>query len=56
LFDVYRTVDAAVDACYRSKPFKAELERFEFLFELYRRCTESMIQALEPETKKKSKS
>ena len=52
LLDAHKAVDAAVDATYRSKPFKTELERLEFLFELYRRYTEPMAQALNPKTKK----
>ncbi len=60
LLDAHKAVDAAVDACYeatpifgrgRSKPFKTELERLEFLFDLYRRYTEPLTQALEPKKK-----
>jgi hypothetical protein len=55
LLDAHRAVDVAVDACYRSKPFKNELERLEFLFDLYRRYTEPMAQALESKARKKSR-
>jgi hypothetical protein len=55
LLDAHKAVDATVDACYRSKPFKTELERLEYLFDLYRRYTEPLTQALEPKTKKKAK-
>ena len=34
--------DEAVDACYGKRSFKSELERLEFLFELYRRYTEPL--------------
>src|SRR5205085_10998482 len=36
LLDAHRTNDEAVDACYGSRRFKSDLERLEFLFDLYR--------------------
>ncbi len=47
LLEVHKTLDAAVDTCYRKKVFKSELERLEFLFALYRRYTEPLIEAVE---------
>jgi len=35
LLDVHNKLDAAVDRCYSDKKFNSELERIEFLFELY---------------------
>ncbi|MCL2305810.1 MAG: N-6 DNA methylase [Planctomycetaceae bacterium] len=39
LAKAHRELDHAVDRCYRSKPFKSEQERLEFLFELYETLT-----------------
>jgi hypothetical protein len=39
LAKAHRELDIAVDRCYRSKPFKNEQERLEFLFELYEKLT-----------------
>ena len=50
LADAHRELDAAVDACYRSKPFTNELERLEFLFELYKTFTAPLIQAAAKKT------
>lgn len=47
LVDAHRELDTAVDACYRSKAFTSELERLEFLFELYKKYTEPLIHNLE---------
>ncbi|MCB8944121.1 MAG: class I SAM-dependent DNA methyltransferase [Ardenticatenaceae bacterium] len=55
LVDAHRELDAAVDACYRSRAFKTELERLEFLFDLYKRYTAPLIQAVEAATKKPRK-
>jgi hypothetical protein len=53
LVDAHRTLDKAVDACYRKEAFKSELERLEFLFALYRQYTEPMNLAIEAKPKKK---
>ena len=42
LVDAHRSLDEAVDRCYRSQPFSSELERLEFLFGLYRKYTEPL--------------
>jgi hypothetical protein len=43
LLDAHRTLDAAVDACYRKAPFKSELERLEFLFAMYKELTRNLF-------------
>ena len=45
LLDAHRTLDAAVDLCYRPATLKTELERLIFLFDLYRKYTEPLIRA-----------
>lgn len=52
LVDAHRELDYAVDASYRSRAFKSELERLEFLFDLYKQYTAPLIQAAEKATKK----
>lgn len=47
LLEAHKALDAAIDACYRKKAFKSELERLEFLFAIYRRYTEPLIEAAE---------
>ena len=39
LLKSHRELDKAVDRCYRSKPFRDEQERLEFLFEMYEKLT-----------------
>ncbi len=39
LLKAHRELDLAVDKCYRSKPFKDDRERIEFLFNLYEELT-----------------
>ena len=55
LVDAHRTLDKAVDLCYRPEAFKTELERLEFLFGLYRQYTEPMNVAMEGKPKRKKK-
>jgi hypothetical protein len=52
LLDAHRANDEAVDACYGSKRFRNELERLEFLFDLYRQYTEPLAVIEEKETRK----
>jgi len=40
LREAHRNLDAAIERCYRSKPFESDEERLEYLFKLY----EDMIQ------------
>jgi hypothetical protein len=42
LLDAHRANDEAVDAAYGKRSFKSELERLEFLFDLYRKYTEPL--------------
>lgn len=39
LLQAHKKLDKVVDLCYRSKPFKSEIERLGFLFELYDKYT-----------------
>jgi hypothetical protein len=56
LLDAHAAVDAAVDACYGSRRFKTDLERLEFLFDLYRQYTDPLTQIAEKETRKAKRS
>ena len=39
LLDAHKKLDRAVDLCYRGQPFTTELNRLEFLFDLYEKYT-----------------
>ena len=52
LLKAHREVDSAVEACYGGKKFKTDLERLEFLFDLYRQYTDPLTQMAERETKR----
>ena len=52
LLDAHRANDEAVDACYGTKRFKNELERLEFLFDLYRQYTEPLARLRETKRKR----
>jgi hypothetical protein len=41
LNDAHRKLDRAVDRCYRTQPFSSELNRLEFLFNLYKNYTQN---------------
>ncbi len=56
LIDAHRANDEAIDACYGSKRFKTDLERLEFLFDLYRQYTDPLTQVAEKETRKSTRS
>ncbi|MBN2321823.1 MAG: class I SAM-dependent DNA methyltransferase [Acidobacteria bacterium] len=55
LVDAHRELDSAVDACYRSKIFRTEMERLGYLFDLYKHYTIPLIQASEKTKKKERK-
>jgi len=55
LVDAHRELDNAVDRCYRPQPFNSELERLEFLFELYQKYTEPLMLLTETATKRTRK-
>ena len=40
LLDAHHQLDLAVENCYRSKPFKSDEERLEYLFKLYEQMIE----------------
>lgn len=44
----HTALDRAVDACYRKEKFGTELERIQFLFELYRQYTAPLLPAETP--------
>ena len=52
LVDAHRANDKAIDACYGRRQFKNEIERLEFLFDLYRQYTEPLKVLEEKETRK----
>lgn len=52
LLKAHRGVDSSVEACYGGKKFKTDLERLEFLFDLYRQYTDPLTQMAERETKR----
>jgi hypothetical protein len=52
LLKAHRANDEAVDACYGSRRFKSDLERLEFLFDLYRQYTDPLTQLAERETRR----
>jgi len=52
LQQAHRTLDTAVDACYGRRQFNTDLERLEFLFDLYRQYIEPLRQLAERETRR----
>jgi hypothetical protein len=52
LLQAHRDNDEAVDACYGSRRFKSDLERLEFLFDLYRQYTDPLTRIAEKETRR----
>ncbi|MGA9997257.1 MAG: type IIL restriction-modification enzyme MmeI, partial [Pyrinomonadaceae bacterium] len=52
LLKAHRANDEAVDACYGSRRFKSDLERLEFLFDLYRQYTDPLTRIAEKETRR----
>ncbi|MEQ1903595.1 MAG: type IIL restriction-modification enzyme MmeI [Pirellulaceae bacterium] len=53
LAKAHAALDRAVDQCYRSKPFDNERQRVEFLFDLYQKITQPLIQ--EPKKSRKKR-
>jgi hypothetical protein len=49
LIKAHQKLDKAVDLCYRPQPFTSELNRIEYLFELYEKLTAPLL----PTTKQK---
>jgi hypothetical protein len=52
ILKAHRDLDSAVDACYGARKFKTDLERLEFLFDLYRQYTDPLMQLAEKATRK----
>jgi hypothetical protein len=52
LVDAHRANDEAVDAVYGSRRFKTDLERLEYLFDLYRQYTDPLTRIAEKETRR----
>src|SRR5205085_8540210 len=52
LLAAHRAVNEAVDACYGARRFKTDLERLEFLFDLYRQYTDPLTQLAERQTRR----
>lgn len=52
LTDAHKQIDIAVDACYRKEKFTTELNRLEYLFDLYKKYTQPLMGS---EKKKKKK-
>lgn len=53
LVDAHKKLDEVVDKSYRPQAFNSELERLEFLFNLYRKYTEPLNLMMEKKGKKK---
>jgi hypothetical protein len=51
LLDAHRANDEAVDACYGGRR-KTDLERLEYLFDLYRQYTDPLTRIAEKETRR----
>jgi len=50
----HKVLDAAVDKCYRKEPFTNELDRVQYLFDLYEKMTIGLVaDALKPMRKKR---
>lgn len=56
LVKAHKELDSAVDLCYRPQPFKEEMKRIEYLFELYQKYTEPLLKKNEKRTKSSSRS
>jgi hypothetical protein len=52
LLIAHRANDSAVEACYSKRSFKTDLERLEFLFDLYRQYTDPLTRIAEKEERK----
>jgi hypothetical protein len=52
LVDAHRANDEAVDAVYGTRRFKTDLERLEYLFDLYRQHTDPLTRIAEKETRR----
>ncbi len=55
LVKAHKTLDRAVDRCYRRQPFTSDRQRVEFLFALYERLTTPLIAAKKSRTPRSPK-
>ncbi|NWJ46508.1 MAG: class I SAM-dependent DNA methyltransferase [Chloroflexi bacterium] len=53
LVKAHRVLDKAVDTAYRKPPFDTELQRVEYLFNMYKTITEPLLTAIAESNKKK---
>ncbi len=53
LVAAHAALNRAVDRCYRAKPFKGDLDRVAFLFDLYEKYTASPLSPTEPHAKRR---
>ena len=56
LVKAHQKLDKAVDLCYRPQPFTSELNRIEYLFELYEKLTAPLLPTAKQKRKKRSQS
>ena len=54
LVKAHQKLDKAVDLCYRPQPFTSELNRIEYLFELYEKLTAPLLPTAKQKRKKRS--
>jgi hypothetical protein len=54
LMRAHRDLDKFVDTCYRSQPFDTEMQRIEFLFDLYKKYTQPLFGSEKKKRVKKS--
>ncbi|MBD2394094.1 DUF559 domain-containing protein [Cyanobacterium aponinum FACHB-4101] len=52
LLKAHQALDKAVDSCYRKQPFSSELNRIEFLFNLYENLTNPLLKSQGKKSKK----
>jgi hypothetical protein len=55
LIKAHQKLDKAVDLCYRPQPFPSELNRIEYLFELYEKLTAPLLPTAKQQRTKRSK-
>jgi len=53
LLKAHQKLDKAVDLCYRPQPFTSELNRIEYLFELYEKLTAPLLSTSKQKARKR---
>ncbi|MFN7257210.1 MAG: DNA methyltransferase [Microcystis sp.] len=56
LLKAHQKLDKAVDLCYRTQPFTSELNRIEYLFELYEKLTAPLLSTSKQKARKRKNS